>query len=1008
MKNLSKIVCLFFLLWVSAGNLKAQVLINEFSCSNVSTLQDNYNEYEDWIELHNPGGSSINLTGYFLSDDASQPMKWQVPNGITINAGGYAIFFASGRDIIAGTSYHTNFKLVQSSQSEEIVLSDPTGVILDSITVRPSQSNHSRGKSPNASTTWAIFDTPTPGAANGATSFSAYAGMVQFSLPAGFYGSSQSVTLSTTQPNATIRYTIDGSEPTATSTQYAAPIAINATTLVRARVYTTTSGVLPGFIESNTYFINVNHTMPVVSVGSGQYNALFSSSIFEIRSCLEYFDVNQQLKFESYGTVDPHGNDSWAYPQKGVDFVVRDNLGYDDQIDYQLFQRQPRQKFQRIMFKAAASDNYPCTGAPGGGCHLRDHFIQSLSAEAGLDCDYRTGENVILYINGQYWGVYEVREKVNDPDYTKFYHNQAEEDLDFLSYWGSLNIRYGSNLDWNNLHAFIMANNMADPVIYSQVITRLDIQSAIDYMIINTFSVNSDWINWNTMWWRGTGTPAAPWRYALWDMDNTFNLGQNYSGWSTTNYTADPCDLSTMPQFQNAGPNMGHLNLFTKLLDNPDFKDAYINRWSEMLNTYLDCNYVINHLDSMVNVLTPEMPGQIARWGGSMATWQAHLTFLRNQINGRCSVINQGIIDCYQVTGPFELTFNVDPPLSGTIEFNNQYIPTYPYSGDYFGNVNGTLQATPATGFNFWYWEVFNHTLTPDTVSVLTEFMIQNADSIVAHFKEIITHTVTYVVQPQGAGQMVINGFGYPNYPQVITYNDSAYVTCAAVPSTGFNFLKFETNHHTLSPSNLDSLVNFQVLFTDTVIAYFEPEFEPTLTVMVSPPGVGAVSVDGYEPFSFPYDKQVPLATSIALSAIEFPKGKFEFEKWESINQALSPDTLAKDVSILLNQNDTVVAHFKQKEEIIPVIFVPGSFSPNDDGLNDVLKIFHSENITIGTVTIYDRWGQKVVFLSGLDQTWDGRDASGQISQGIYPFIVDYLNENGFESQFIGDVSIIR
>jgi gliding motility-associated-like protein len=1006
MKKYYQLFCFLACFLFFEEKTKAQVIINEFSCSNVSTLLDNYNEYEDWIEIHNPTGSPFNLTGFYLSDDATQPMKWQVPNGISINAGGYAIFFASGRNIVVGSSYHTSFKLVQSSQTEEIILADPTGVILDSITIRPTQANHSIGKSPNASTTWGIYDTPTPGAANGASSFSSYAGNVQFNLPAGFYGGSQNLNLSTTFPNAIIRYTVDGSEPSATSTQFSAPISIAATTLVRARVYSTTAGVLPGFIESNTYFINVNHTMPVVSVGSGQYTALFNSSIFEIRTCLEYFDVNQQLKFESYGTADPHGNDSWAYPQKGIDFVVRDNLGYDDQINYQIFQRKPRQKFQRIMFKAGASDNYPFTGAPGGGCHIRDHFIQSLSANAGLDCDYRTGENVILFINGQYWGLYEIREKVNDPDFTDFYHNQEEEDLDFLSFWGGLNIRYGSNLDWNNLYAFIMANNLADPVIYNQVITRIDVQSAIDYMIINTFSVNSDWINWNTMWWRGTGTPAAPWRYALWDMDNTFNLGQNFSGWPTTNYTADPCDLNA--QFQNAGPNMGHLDVFSKLMDNPDFKDAFVNRWSEMLNTYLDCSYVINHLDSMVNVLTPEMPGQIARWGGSMATWQAHLTFLRSQINGRCSVINQGIIDCYQVTGPFELTFNVDPPLSGNIQFNNQFIPTYPFSGDYFGNVNGTLQATPVTGYNFWYWEVFNHTLTPDTVSVLTQFMIQNADSIVAHFKEIITHTVTYVVQPQGSGQVIINGFGYPNYPQVITYNDSASVTCAAVPYTGYNFLKYETNHHTLLPNNLDSLVNFQVLFSDTVIAYFEPEFEPTLTVIVTPPGVGGVNIDGYEPFSFPFDKQVPVGTTVNLSAVEFTTGKFEFEKWVSYNQPLNPDTLAKEVSIVLVQNDTIIAHFKQKEEIIPVVFVPGSFSPNDDGLNDVFKVFHSENITIGTVTIYDRWGQKVAFLSGLDQTWDGRDASGAISQGIYPFIVDYLNENGFESQFIGDVSIIR
>ena len=96
------------------------------------------------------------------------------------------------------------------------------------------------------------------------------------------------------------------------------------------------------------------------------------------------------------------------------------------------------------------------------------------------------------------------------------------------------------------------------------------------------------------------------------------------------------------------------------------------------------------------------------------------------------------------------------------------------------------------------------------------------------------------------------------------------------------------------------------------------------------------------------------------------------------------------------------------KEEIIPVIFVPGSFSPNDDGMNDVFKVFHSENITVGTVTIYDRWGRKLAFLSALDQTWDGKGPDGEVQQGVYPFIVDYLNENNYPSQFVGDVTIIR
>jgi gliding motility-associated-like protein len=983
--------------------LEAQVVINEYSCSNRSSFLDNFGEYEDWIELRNTGASAINITGYYLSDNATQPMKWQIPNGVIIPANGFQIFFASGRDLVAGTNYHASFKFSQSESTEEVVFADPSGSIVDSVTIRSAQVGHSRGRLNAGPVAWGVFTAPTPGAANGA-GFYGYVARPFFSLNAGFYGAAQTVSLSSPSVNATVRYTVDGSEPTVASPAYTVPMNITNTTMVRAKCFSTDPNFLNSFIETNTYFINVSHTLPVVSVGSADYQNLFNNSMPEIVSSMEYFDRNQVQRFESYGEVDPHGNDSWAYPQKGIDFVVRDQYGYDDEINHQIFETKPRQQFKRIMFKAGASDNYPF--GPPAGCHLRDMFIQTLAQKAGLNVDLRSAESCILYINGQYWGLYEIREKVNDPDYTEYYHNQSEEDLDFLSYWGGLNIRYGTDADWIDLYNYVMANPLTVQANYQSVASRIDISNVIDYMIINTFSVNSDWINWNTMWWRGTGTPNVRWRYALWDMDNTFNLGQNFSGWTTTGYQANPCDLDD--NFQNVGPNMGHLDIFGKLMQNPDFKAQYINRWSELLNTYLDCSFVQAHLDSIVNVITPEMPAQIARWGGSMADWQNNLTFLRNQIDGRCTVINQGIVDCYQVDGPHRIVFNVDPPGAGSITFNTRTFTTYPDTGMYFGGINGSLTASAAPGYNFWYWEVFRHSLNPDSSFATTGFLIDTIDSIVAHFQQVITHDVTYIVSPAGSGTISINGVSYSNFPFTVNYLPNSPVSITALPQSGYHFLRYSSNHHTFIPSDTVADIFFQVTQRDTVLIVFEPDFRPQLTVIPLPEGACQVRLNGTLPPFYPHDESFSMNQLVELS-FESLDEAFEHHYWNSLNHIFSPDSSSKVISFSILRNDTIFLNCKEKEVIVPVAYVPSSFTPNGDGLNDELRVYFSESVISGELLIYDRWGMIVYRSQDLRAArWDGRGTGGDCPQGVYPYILQYTDSKGLPGYLSGQITIFR
>ena len=743
MKKISFLIIILF----SFKSSFAQIVINEYSCSNFTTVTDNFGSYEDWIELYNTTGAAINLSGYYLSDKSSNPTKWQFTGG-SIPSNGTVIVWASKNDLSAGPNFHTNFTLVQT-KPEEIVLSNPGGTIIDQLTLNPSQADHSRGRTTNGAATWSVFTTPTPNAANtgGQTN---YVATPVFNLAPGNYPGPQNITMTCATPSTEIRYTTDGSQPTTASTLYAGPINITLTTLFKARAFSTI-GAPASFIETNTYFINLNTTLNVVSLGSLDCETLVTTGGWSTTTnytTYEYFTPSGTFLYEVDGDVNPHGNDSWAYDQRGVDFVCDDRYGNNYEMNYPIFDPTitDRTEFDRVILKAAASDNYPF--GPSVSCHIRDAFTQTLSQKAHLETDERTDHSCIVYLNGKYWGVYEIRERMSQAGYTSYYYNQGANDIDLLRFWGGGVVQYGSDTAWSNLYNFIMANPLTVQANYDYVASKLNISNVIDYTILNTYAVNSDWIDWNTMWWRGRNPNGnkKKWRYVLWDEDNTWNLGQNFTGWPTTGWNANPCDLAG--SYSNSGYWEATMDILNKLIVVPEFKDAYINRYADLMNTCLSCASTIALLDSMTGVIAPEMPNQVARWGGSMAGWQNNVTTMHNFITNRCAFIDSSLIGCYNLTGPYDLTVSVSPPGSGNAMISTLIPPSYPWTGTYFGGVNLKLQAIANAGWYFDHWGLLVNAPNPSSTSDTISLSLTSSDNIVAYFVQQPVPPVPPVVPP--------------------------------------------------------------------------------------------------------------------------------------------------------------------------------------------------------------------------------------------------------------------
>jgi hypothetical protein len=750
--------CLLALLLIGLS-ASAQVKVNEFSGANLDQFQDNYQGYEDWIELYNTTGATIDIGGYHLSDNETNPTKWAIPPGTTIPANGYRVFWCDSRDEMSGGQYHTNFKLKQSTAGEEVILADAAGNILENVPLTPTQVGHSHCRSVNGAGVWKIDTSPTLGATNGSTGhYDGYADRPGVSVSGGFFPSAVGVQLANTPSNLTVRYTTNGTLPTSTSPVFAGAITITSTQILKLRSFSSNPLILPSFVEFNTYLINENFTLPVISVGADEVLELANGDQgLRPRGSIEYFNAAGIRTTTSYGELNSHGQDSWVNFQRSLDWISRDEMGYSAALEDTLFSATDRDEFQRIILRASGDDNYPADNVPAdpnnvhdGGCHIRDEYVHTLCKNGNMKVDVRTVERAIVFLNGQYWGVYALREKPNDHDYTEYNYNQDKYDVQWLSTWGYTEAEYGGQQafdDWAVLRDFILNNDMGNSANYAVADEGLQFNSLIDYMATNLNVVASDWLNYNTAWWRGLDPDGSHkgWGYMIWDLDATFDYYINYSGVPNTNPDAEPCDIEGIADFLAGwgwwdGEDQGkHEQIFLKLLEeNPDFEQLYYSRYADHMNTIFSCENMLFTFDSMVAIIAPEMPRHIARWGGSMSEWNGNIAEMRDFIEARCGNLAEGMVSCYEVTGPYDLTVMCSPPNAGHVRLNTLWHEELPWTGSYFGNMDNIIEARTYTGgptASFSHWEsTAGNAIFPHQDSILAAVQIAGLDTIVAVF----------------------------------------------------------------------------------------------------------------------------------------------------------------------------------------------------------------------------------------------------------------------------------
>lgn len=602
----------------------------------------------------------------------------------------------------------TNFAI--ATAGETLYLSNAGGMILDSLVVPDLEANMSVGKKTDGSNTWFIFPTPTPNATNNvALSFLGYEEKPDISLVGGIYANSVSVPIiNHSTQGGIIRYTTNGDDPDGSSPVASGPVTISSNTVLKVRCFPNGSNRLASPIEAETFLINENSTIPIVSLTIDQDDLLGPNGIFDNwwtdwkRPCvIEYFNPDGSKQFESKASVKPDGGagGSRSNPQHSVTVEsANTTFGTGENIHYPLFPEKPYVDDIQAIFIRNGSNFW-------NQYHQRDATFMRVMRKSHVNSQAYRPANVFL--NGQYFGVYELREKANETYFNENYGNHVDSlDLLSVSYWYGSVLRTvkGSDSSFFNMVNFITTADKTNPSYLSQCDKRLDLKNYTDYIAAELWYGNTDWI-YNNMKIARTRTTDNKWRFFLQDLE--WGLG----GW--TNYNDNMFDWF---EFSNQ-PNP-YYEIHSNLMMDSTYRNHFINRYADLMNTTLHQNTYTPIINQLYEELLPEMPRHFAFWTGDVAggmnTYTYNKNVIQGQFNNRNTAVRNQMLNYYNLQNTVNLTLSTIPANAGYIKISTIIPDSLPWTGVYFHGNPVTITAVANPGFTFNHWE--NNINLPSTL----------------------------------------------------------------------------------------------------------------------------------------------------------------------------------------------------------------------------------------------------------------------------------------------------
>lgn len=589
------------------------LIISEVMNNNYSYLAQNGGNYYDWIEFYNNSGKTINLSNYCLTTNDNTLCSYKLPK-VELKSGEYYIVMASGDTKLSNSKYqHASFKLGDT----EAVYLTKSDEIVDSIMVANVPLGYSMGRSGSSIV---YFSKPTPGSKNGggteAISYVPYA-----DIKSGIYDSNKEFKVTLTG-SGKIYYTLDGSEPTTSSKVYSSPLTIKKTTVLR--IMSKEAGKLSSDVNNYSYILDTSHKTSVMSLiidskklNKVNNNTSLNSKVQE-RGYVDYFDkegegfsINVGLKL--------FGGSTRSYKKKSYEIKFKKKYG-DAKLKYKVFKNVDSSVFDSLVLRTGSQDEFQYNDQR---TVIKDVVATSLMGKY-TDVDVQDYVPIVLYINGKYWGIYFIREKVDETFVSNHYNVKATKtDTSILRIDGE--VKSGTDKKYNSMISFINSNSLSNSKNYEKIKEQIDIQSFSDFWIGEIYTANYDILN--TRYFSNPLVDNGKWKYIFYDIDsgffrttqNTFNEYTNPSGMGSWNF-----------------PTV----LLRNMMKSSEFKSTFLERLSYNLNNTWAYKNVEKRIDEVIDEIgKDEFKKNAERWGNSYSHWEKSIKSMKTFAKNRNSYV---------------------------------------------------------------------------------------------------------------------------------------------------------------------------------------------------------------------------------------------------------------------------------------------------------------------------------------------------------------------------------
>ena len=706
MKKLTLIIALCMACQAS----KAQLKINELMQSNIDCIMDDLNDFPDsWVELYNDSQTGIDLRDYKLGLTDNAAEAWPLPIQ-RVDGKQYVLIYCDK----VGNGIHTNFRL-DSGKGASVYLFMGDKVIdkVKDLKKQPSP-NIAYGRKTDGADEWGYQIEPTPKKANCGDITDKILGDPVFSELGKVTRNNEAFSLTISMPEGTpegteIRLTTDGSEPVATSTLYTEPLSIKSTTVIRARLFC--NGYLsPRSVAQSYIFFPRQITLPVVSIITnkkylkdptigiyvdGNYMSGKKNYEFNWRRPIniEIFDkedkksvINQLCETRIAGGA------TRSNARKSLAVYANKRFG-TKHFEYEFFPDQkPGIKAQKSFMLRNAGNDFDYL-------YMRDAIIQRSMAQH-VDLDWQAWQPAIIYINGDYQGMLNIRERSNEDNIWANYQKLEDIDMIEISQDNSRMVEELKAGSWDNYNAFKDFYREQGHTL-KEYEEWMDCDEYINLMVMNLYFNNQDFPGNNVVLWRPTAE-GGRWRWIAKDTDFGLGLYSSSAEYKTIEWLYDP-NYDKDRKWANTS---AATRLFRNMMEDEDIKRLFIDRAAIYMGDFLNEKGVRNIWDAMYNKISYEYPNHRKLINEWWPNYNEELYTARRWLSKRTNIFYKQLADFYQLGTPIPVSINRYLKSTPTIYFNDVELSEGKFDGKFFANRKVTLKAKAPEGKVITGWEV--------------------------------------------------------------------------------------------------------------------------------------------------------------------------------------------------------------------------------------------------------------------------------------------------------------